>query len=93
MSNDEMPKLTSPEMIEVDTKINEIIKSYIRISAERDLINDVKDDIYTTYKIPKKKVKQIADIRYKGNGDELREQTEEVIEFEEILRENSKNNM
>ena len=91
-NSDQIPQLTAPEQYEVDKKIEEIVNSYLRIAGERDHINEIKKDLQETYGVPKKATKQIADLRYHRNADEVRRKTEELIEFEETLRVARENN-
>ena len=68
---------------EVDRKkfkdaLQEISNSFTRVSAEKDLIKDIVNDLSDSFQIPKKTVNKLARVFYKQN------MTTEAQEFDDL---------
>jgi hypothetical protein len=76
------------QLLEEDKKqirgaVQEASDSMLRIDAEKDLIKEIVDNLYETYKIPKKTLSKIIKVYHKQNFDQevaLNEEFEDLYQ-------------
>lgn len=77
---------TKQQKISLKNKFDEISNSLTRISAERDLIKEILDDIKQEFSMPPKVARKIAKIHHKRNLQEVVSDHSEVIDtYEELF--------
>lgn len=71
---------TPTQLKEIKNKFDEISNSMTRVSAEKDLIKDIYNDLKENYEVPPKIARKLAKTYHKRNLEEIRA---ENADFEE----------
>jgi Transcriptional regulator DsbA len=83
-------KYTAAQLKEIKGRFDELNASMTRISAERDLMKEIYNDLKDKYEVPSKIARKLAKTYYKRNLAEVRAENDDLVETYETVFENSK---
>lgn len=81
-------KFTPTQLKEIKGKFDEISASMTRISAEKDFLKEVINDLKDQYEIPTRTARKLAKAYHKRNIQEVRAESDDLIETYEVVFEN-----
>jgi Transcriptional regulator DsbA len=73
------------QLKEIKGKFDEISASYTRVSAEKDLVKEIFNDLKDEYELPPKTARKLAKAYHKRNLAEVRAEHEEFEEAYETV--------
>jgi phenylpyruvate tautomerase PptA (4-oxalocrotonate tautomerase family) len=82
-------QLLDEDKKQIKSAIQEASNSLLRIDAEKDLIKEITENLFDTYKIPKKTISKIIRVYHKQNFNEEVASNEE---FEDLYQSVTKTN-
>ena len=77
--------LTPEDKKKLEKAIKEMSNSMTRIDAEKDLMKDIIQETHDSLGVEKKYIRKIATIWHKQNVNEVKTETDEVMELYEEL--------
>ena len=77
--------LTPEDKKKLEKAIQEMSNSMTRIDAEKDLMKDIIQETHDSLGVEKKYIRKIATIWHKQNVNEVKTETDEVMELYEEL--------
>lgn len=77
--------LTPEDKKKLEKAIQEMSNSMTRIDAEKDLIKDIIQETHDSLGVEKKYIRKLATIWHKQNVNEVKTETDEVMELYEEL--------
>ena len=84
-------QLLDEDKKQIKNAIQEASNSLLRIDAEKDLIKDITDNLFDTYKIPKKTISKIIRVYHKQNFNEEVASNEEFEDLYQSVTKTSDN--
>jgi len=77
--------LTPEDKKKLEKAIQEMSNSMTRIDAEKDLIKDIIQETHDSLGVEKKYIRKLATIWHKQNVNEVKTETDEIMELYEEL--------